>query len=1344
MGDLEANVSALSNQRDYQEALATERDLLASQVSGKGMTAPEPKQIIQPPSQSRAVMHALLRGTMGLGATVGGITGYAGSVIGSETVKNLGQTVSDYWTSHAAALPSRDSRKLMDDPSVLISPGWWSEHLAEAAPGFAAFLLPSVGAARVVNVAGQALKLTPAVISRLAYIGTKIAGPATFGGMELGGVYNEVKSRGGSDAEAVKFASEAGAVAAALGAINLHYILGEGGGVGSRFARGGVSTSIISFLNSGTRGAILGDDIWKSLTDAANSMPAMGVLGGAAGVAFGKPTPKAGGGAAETPPPQETPPAVNPKLTEMRAQFQAEIAAKQAAQPADSAPAGAPRPTETPSTTPQQPITPETAAHPDFQSLVFFILDGKKGTSTQRAEAANLAGQIVGENPQGTLADYVVESMRRRAEQLAPIIAAPSTKTPPEPEASPKVSTPSIPQVESLSPWQQKMVDMAEQAQKETPPPTVSTPSAQVETQQGPDYWPGFKNIADTPEGRIREQLDAVQQDATAEAARAEQARGTRTHEETQAAAQQAIANKEMTIQRILDAEPGTIWNADEHRAAVNIVRAAARRVAYLSEQALKGLSPDVRVRDSLEIFRSLYIKVSAIASEAGRLLESQKMPAEGFPNEVRALYKEFGMPDIAGGVDEITPIDPKALFEKSQMFAAGTSDHFLAEQIAALPPAKQGKLLGLWARLGRAGMELFYGSILTPISAARNFFAIPATIGYYLGTVKAAEYLRRMGSQIAPDKVDAAKGIVQGTGGAAWAGLQTGLQDAWRLLSASYETAANVMKAEGVTKGLRAFESALREEAGKLGPMTLENMAGRPPAIASENFPELGETMGKLTDIIGLLARLPGITGISAGDIVSKVVNDRIGTAMKAHQLATAQGLEGAAFEAEVARLIEQRPPEIDQAGKDLANKNTFTGEEGMIGALARNLSHPLAKIFVSPFVRTPLRIMEYSLEGTPVIQNLMRGWLQDVRSQDASRRDLALGKMAVGWSMMAVVGGLAANGIVTGPGPRDPNEQKRWRENGWLPNSVVLGDYVISIEGMEPLTTWIGTFADFVHIASRLPEESIPTLLMTLAVAAGDNLMSKRYVQGFSDWLTALSAHDPEERIKAIRRRLELPLPFQSVLRTVKNEVDPQVKDARTLLERYAAQIPGWSGAVPPLRNIITGEIQVHQGAWGPDWLSPFFTSTLKHDRVLDELIRLKGAGLKSLPDAIGGQEQPVVPLEVPMKPWGAEITSQQRDRWIVLMTQEVKQRGQTLHQALDGMISAPRYAEQSDLTKQMQVGSLYASYKQAGLTALLKEDRELQQKVMLAQGERKIAELPPARHQAARERLQLHIAP
>ena len=108
------------------------------------------------------------------------------------------------------------------------------------------------------------------------------------------------------------------------------------------------------------------------------------------------------------------------------------------------------------------------------------------------------------------------------------------------------------------------------------------------------DLWPGMKSV------RVSEQarpiLEGLQADAVAEAGRLTQKRGVQTDAETAAKAGKLIQDGTFTLDHILEAKPGTTWNAEEGHAAISILQALGNRVAKLAEMSLKessGVSPE-------------------------------------------------------------------------------------------------------------------------------------------------------------------------------------------------------------------------------------------------------------------------------------------------------------------------------------------------------------------------------------------------------------------------------------------------------------------------------------------------------------------------------------------------------------------------------------------------------------------------------------------------------------------------------------------------------------------------------------------------------------------------------
>ena len=73
------------------------------------------------------------------------------------------------------------------------------------APSFVAAAAPGLGAAKYVKILGKAVRLSPAVVTRLARLAPAMVGGVAGGTLEGTGTYQEILKRGGTKEEAEKY-----------------------------------------------------------------------------------------------------------------------------------------------------------------------------------------------------------------------------------------------------------------------------------------------------------------------------------------------------------------------------------------------------------------------------------------------------------------------------------------------------------------------------------------------------------------------------------------------------------------------------------------------------------------------------------------------------------------------------------------------------------------------------------------------------------------------------------------------------------------------------------------------------------------------------------------------------------------------------------------------------------------------------------------------------------------------------------------------------------------------------------------------------------------------------------
>ena len=77
-----------------------------------------------------------------------------------------------------------------------------------------------------------------------------------------------------------------------------------------------------------------------------------------------------------------------------------------------------------------------------------------------------------------------------------------------------------------------------------------------------------------------------------------------------------------------------------------------------------------------------------------------------------------------------------------------------------------------------------------------------------------------------------------------------------------------------------------------------------------------------------------------------------------------------------------------------------------------------------------------------------------------------------------MSYVGMLAAEGMVTGGGPKDKQLRQEMMMTGWQPYSFKIGDTYYSYARIEPLGSLFGMAADAADLIGQLPQKEAEQL--------------------------------------------------------------------------------------------------------------------------------------------------------------------------------------------------------------------------------------------------------------------------
>lgn len=333
-----------------------------------------------------------------------------------------------------------------------------------------------------------------------------------------------------------------------------------------------------------------------------------------------------------------------------------------------------------------------------------------------------------------------------------------------------------------------------------------------------------------------------------------------------------------------------------------------------------------------------------------------------------------------------------------------------------------------------------------------------------------------------------------------------------------------------------------------------------------------------------GRVIRTPG-RALIAADEFFKAINRRVEINARAYRAAAQEGKVGVARAERIAQLIEKPTPEMLKAAEAEMLYRTF---QQPFGPWSRHIASMRTIIpgmrYIVPFLRTPINIAKFSLERTPL--NFIR-LAQMIAKGELKGGELSaeVAKPVVGTVIGAAIVLLAAEGKVTGGGPRDRGKRRVLYDTGWQPYSLKIGDTYYSYNRFEPVGALFGMAADYYETFDERAELEQTQIIGRMVLSISRNITSKTYLRGVSDAMNAVS--DPERYSSTWLESIS-----GTVIPTIVAEVararDPFYREPTTALEAIKARIPGLSRQVQPKRGVF-GQPARRQGGFARRFFVP-----------------------------------------------------------------------------------------------------------------------------------------------------------
>lgn len=570
----------------------------------------------------------------------------------------------------------------------------------------------------------------------------------------------------------------------------------------------------------------------------------------------------------------------------------------------------------------------------------------------------------------------------------------------------------------------------------------------------------------------------------------------------------------------------------------------------------------------------------------------------------------------------------------------------------------------------------------------------------------------------------------VRSLAGVAETGIAAAVGKTRRMLGSDLDAAEfneAFAQAHGLTEGLMDIVRLMREgklsEVGNFGGSKVDGGAFFEPAITAGNIGMNADTMlGRLVNGLGAIIRTPGMA-LQFEDNVFKQINVRASLRQNATRMAKEEGLYGQRFVDRVAELVND-PPEnlLTKAHEDAVDAVFAKSLEKDGGALDRmGIWLQTAKNeglngralvpglhFIIPFVKTPTNILKYAWERMPVLGLMNQQAVQTLKA-GGREADLLIAKQTMGATALMLGSYLADNDVITGSLPQMTKAQKE--VGGIQPYSIKIGDKWVAYNRVDPIGMFLGLMADYKNLSGNIDEFTRDEFAYAATLALVNNLGSKTYLQGIFNTIGAIDAAkrgqtDALEKWAASMTSAFIPF---AGLRNQMNKAygDDTAREVNGYVDRIVATIPGYSSTLPPHRNLLTGDPIVYEGGMGIDIASPFYTKTEVDDPVANELSRLKLASFK----------------HPPKRMYGIDLSPEQYDRFMVLMTKEPGGDGKTMHQTMTNAVNARNWEALTEGVnngeeyypggKEFTLMKIFNSYKKAAWYRLIGEDPTLAQK-------------------------------
>ena len=366
-----------------------------------------------------------------------------------------------------------------------------------------------------------------------------------------------------------------------------------------------------------------------------------------------------------------------------------------------------------------------------------------------------------------------------------------------------------------------------------------------------------------------------------------------------------------------------------------------------------------------------------------------------------------------------------------------------------------------------------------------------------------------------------------------------------------------------GSTEGMRAAIEAWKNNFS----------AALPGERGSSQFSNVPPIPGVAGKIIGSPSR-----AVESIHSFSKTLRYEQNVAGLAYRQAMKEGLDGDAFDNRVADLTSNPTDKMMESATKDALKETYmapTDYHSFMGGVQRITNQfTLAKIMV-PFAKVGGQITKNAfLERTPLgyfnegIRDNLEG-----KNGDAAR-DMQVGRMAVGTTVVAGGVAMTLHGKLTGDGPEDPKQRAEWLLTH-KPNTLTVGNLTLPYRGLGPYGLLLGFAANMTETAQGWDGQDGHKLAVSMLEGMTKSVLDQNFMLGVKNALDAVY-HPDEYADRYLRDFATNWLPFSVGMGQTARFIDPYQRQANDIFSAARAKIPFVSQGLQPRYDMFGNPIK------------------------------------------------------------------------------------------------------------------------------------------------------------------------